>query len=490
MENKVLYNESLSLRSRRVQMLKKVSIFYLTSLIVVALLWFVLDYVEFVNVDWWIVLTFLLIGMYSTIYLAKSVIQNGVSLAVIHWFFVIIFFFLVPLGQYVGNLFRFYTSKPLIITANLLILIWCIIFSAGYHYIYVRLRYMEPLLNKFFIDSLYAKQHRLYLLTLVSTLLAIYLVFTAGDLRVFATRATLESSIGEFGGFGPKALIILYYVRPFIFWVFIFLLSVWVLSCRKPRLPYYFWLILAFFAAIIINNPLSTPRFYAFALLFGLLIILTYRRPTGNLLYMAVLFLGLMFSPVVNVFRHLYTIEINQLLSFKVDPAFFFVGDFDTYENFTYTIDYVNTQGLLLGKQLLGPLLFFIPRSVWQAKPIGSMSMVAQEYLIIYFDVQNFNLAMPMIAEWFINFHVLGVIFAAFFYGAFTAFLDKRYQWSFLVSPSDKQITDRVDFYRILYPIFLGFFLFHLRGDFMSSYAYSVGCLLAFFSAYLILKLG
>lgn len=487
---RITFKRNAGLSSCGIRMFIRVFILYLFCLIVIALLWFVLGYVEFVKSNWLIVATFILIGIYSTFHFATSVMRDRISLAVIHWFFIIIFFFVVPLGQYVGDLFLFYIGESSIIAANLLILLWCIIFSTSYRYIYKMPKYERLLLNKFFLFGLYAKRYRLYVLTFVSALLTIYLISAAGGLEAFVTREAFEAFIGsKFGEWGPKALFTSYYLRPFIFWVFIFLLSVLVLNRRKPRLPYYFWLVLAFVSAIIINNLLSTARFYGFALLFGLLIILTDRKPTQNILYGVALFVGITLLPIANVFRYTYTIDISQI-SFKLTPMFFYTGDFDAYENFVHIIDYVNAQGLALGRQLFGALLFFIPRSVWPAKPIGSMSMVAQEYLITQFDIQNFNLTAPMIAEWFINFHILGVIFAAFIYGAFTALLDRRYQRSFIISPSYDQLTGRADFYRFLYPPFLGFFLFHLRGDFMSSYAYFVGSLSAFFSVYLVLKVN
>ena len=86
---------------------------------------------------------------------------------------------------------------------------------------------------------------------------------------------------------------------------------------------------------------------------------------------------------------------------------------FDSYQNFVRVIE---TDFVTYGNQLKGALLFFIPRSLWIEKPIGSGSNLA-----IKMDYVFGGISMPFIAEGFVNFGLIGSLLFMMFWVLFWA---------------------------------------------------------------------
>lgn len=121
---------------------------------------------------------------------------------------------------------------------------------------------------------------------------------------------------------------------------------------------------------------------------------------------------------------------------------------------------------ITFGKQLLGVLLFFIPRSIWPSKPVGSGAYVAQS------QFEFSNVSMPFWGEGYINFGWLGVIAFTLFLAWLSASLDSGF-WSHKHS---SQISVDDGYYLFV----LSSMIFLLRGDLMSSFAFLVGALISY----------
>ena len=80
-------------------------------------------------------------------------------------------------------------------------------------------------------------------------------------------------------------------------------------------------------------------------------------------------------------------------------------GDFDSFDNINNTIAYVDINGSTNGRQSLGVLGFFVPRSMWHSKPpdTGVLLATSQGY-------QFSNISAPLWAELYINFLWPGVV--------------------------------------------------------------------------------
>ncbi|TAN12873.1 MAG: O-antigen polysaccharide polymerase Wzy [Chitinophagaceae bacterium] len=151
-------------------------------------------------------------------------------------------------------------------------------------------------------------------------------------------------------------------------------------------------------------------------------------------------------------------------------------GDFDAYSMFVNTIKYVHDFGVTFGLQLLGAIFFFVPRSIWPSKPVGSGALIAAKNGWLFT-----NVSCPLIGESYINFGLIGIIIFAIIYGIITSTLDNIY-WSL-------NKVNLYNYWSLVYPVLLGMFFFHLRGDMLSSTAYTVGILVVGVITYYAMRL-
>ena len=178
----------------------------------------------------------------------------------------------------------------------------------------------------------------------------------------------------------------------------------------------------------------------------------------------------LLIFPFLEQFRRLSEMKSINLLP---DSAFFLAPHFDAFENFAsaYENGFVS-----YGTQLLGCLLFFVPRSMWQEKPRGSGYALAHQ-LNYTFD----NISMPWLGEGYVNFGIIGVFSFSVLIAFFMARLDSYYR-------SYNKISRRIDYDTTLYFYTIGAMFFLLRGDLTSSTAYILGGL--FVAKLLVSRLG
>jgi len=120
---------------------------------------------------------------------------------------------------------------------------------------------------------------------------------------------------------------------------------------------------------------------------------------------------------------------------------------------------YTDMYGYSYGEQFLVSVLFWIPRSIWPDKPVGS-GVTIGEGLGYNFT----NISAPLWAEFNINFGMIGVILCFLLYGMITA----KLQNNFMKTRGD------INFYQIFVPVFSVYQLFLMRGDLLSTVAYLV----------------
>ena len=181
----------------------------------------------------------------------------------------------------------------------------------------------------------------------------------------------------------------------------------------------------------------------------------------------ASLFIGLITAslliifPFLNQFRYFYG---WGSIVFLPDPDFFYQIHFDAYENFGSAIETKFVSG---GRQLLGVLLFFVPRSIWADKPIGSGHQLALDSG--YF---HSNISMPFLAEGYVNFGFFGVGIFSLFIGLIMAKLDTHF--------SNSRGMNRVRYKTVLFFYLNGALFFTLRGDLLSSGSYLLSGLIVY----------
>ena len=156
------------------------------------------------------------------------------------------------------------------------------------------------------------------------------------------------------------------------------------------------------------------------------------------------------------------SILLEQMKGGGVASAFNTLN-YDAFANIMATIDYVAYNGYSQGYQLLSAFLFFVPRSIWEAKPISTGQLVG-EHLIDVHGYNFSNLSNPLVSEGYINFGFFGILLAALG----LAFVSVRLlAWL----KSEDYLKKIMALYFAIHLIFL------LRGDFTNGFSYYIGTL-------------
>ncbi|MQY32387.1 hypothetical protein SRB17_03350 [Streptomyces sp. RB17] len=170
---------------------------------------------------------------------------------------------------------------------------------------------------------------------------------------------------------------------------------------RLPRLPNgdrllrrLRWLLLPLLAAVnlIVNNPISKPRFWAGTVLLTLLFSVPRlcRPRASRALAVAVLATVLVVFPYSDYFRY---DDRHAVSVVSLSEQFTTKGDYDAFQQVQTGLDYARENGFS-PRQALGPVFFMVPRSVWPDKPDDTGIALAQ-----YAGYDFLNLSAPLWIE-------------------------------------------------------------------------------------------
>lgn len=132
------------------------------------------------------------------------------------------------------------------------------------------------------------------------------------------------------------------------------------------------------------------------------------------------------------------------------------LGSFDAMDVYYYILESMPSEHVFLyGRSFLSTFISFIPRSMWESKPVsfGNEIMIYKYGAII----PNYAVAPSYIGEWYGNFGFIGILIGATVLGVITKLIDsKKYS--------------KQDVFWIVYIIISLFYFWRLmRGDFQSS---------------------
>lgn len=231
-------------------------------------------------------------------------------------------------------------------------------------------------------------------------------------------------------------------------------------------------LIMLFFLTVVsvfLVSPTGVARWQTATLYIPLLIIFT--RIWEKPFMMQLSLLGGLFIvfPFLDKFRS-FTTWSN--FNFKIDFNWTKGLHFDAYQNFVRVIE---IDLITYGNQLKGALFFFIPRSLWAEKPIGSGS-----YLAIKMDYIFGGISMPFIAEGYINFGLIGSLFFMLLLGIILGNLD-RVAWNLKKANKDC-------LFLYYYYFLFGVVFFAMRGDLINGISSISGITVSFWILVLILR--
>ena len=405
------------------------------------------------NVNVEVLFSFAVNGAIGLFALLQAIRKRSFSLAIMHWVFYLLFFVFAPVIQYILGSFpwSFNHSNDSIVQGNLLLTVWALIIWILQSSKSRRVFGVNQKPN-WLPANLSVPLTALNVLVFISGLITVYMIATVGLSDLFA-RSTNElvfdsSSIRQIVEKTSRATV-----------AFVLIASI---IRYKSKSDCMIQLILALIFCLITCFPAGMPRYSAAAIWGSILLVSFSVFKKKKTLFPALFILAfLVVFPAINVYKGA-DFATGDFLAAAVNVAqhFFdtFLGvSYDAYSVYLRTILYAS-EYQTWGYQLLGALLFFVPRSFWPSKPLGSGATVvaAQGQTVT-------NVSCPLPAEAIINFGFLGLIVGAFCVGWLIKRIDDYYWHS----------DERSLFVTISYPQLLFFFFYMMRGDLLSSLAFT-----------------
>ena len=368
--------------------------------------------------------------------------------------FSLFFFGISPLLQFYGGVSQYgarFLKEYEYFYTNLLIIVILLLYQLFYNNFYrkkVKDKYKKIIFKYNINKKLNVVQSGLIIsLSIISFLLIfnannnsiISMLFRGGELKDLVQMSS------------TKSIIIFRFFQPLVMMCLLYYIS----SKSKNILV----LLILILLVVITCSPLGMPRFSAAAMYIPLLLLIIPFIKKKNVFSIVLIFGLLIIFPFLDNFRHFSGNSINFGFNFDM----FLVGHFDSYQSLVLV---VSDNIVTWGRQLLGVIFFWLPRSFWPNKPIGSGAFMAEELDLVYA-----NISCNYFAEGYINFGFLGIFIFIIALSFVTAKLDKMY-WSVSYKNSN-------NFFNVIYFVLIGMLIFILRGDLLSSFAYTIGFMLS-----------
>lgn len=372
--------------------------------------------------------------------------------------FILFFFGIAPVVQYKNKL-KFWDSRPLTheeyLLAGFLVLVALVI----YEIVYLNTRKSKTIQKKR-ITCRYPNKgvsyKRLFFLVGLS-IINLFIVFRSKSynilLLLFRDLAIIPEDL-IWNGSQTEWLLTEYFVRPTN--LVIFVLYTYFFPTDKKK--WYFLLI-----GIITMSPLATARFATAAIYIPIVLVLIKKIWRRYYFTFLICFALLFVWPFLNIFRNF---DAEADISFTMNNDVFKAMDMDAFHNFANVLKH---DVVTFGHQLIGNVFFFVPRSLWEDKPVGSSVVLAKA---CGFSFENVSCC--YFAEGFINFGYMGIFLFTYIIAYLCAKIDKAY-WKI-----NRKVKNLSSCY---YLICLGFLFFILRGDMLSSVSYLIGFTLSFLLA-------
>jgi hypothetical protein len=188
--------------------------------------------------------------------------------------------------------------------------------------------------------------------------------------------------------------------------------------------------------AAIVNNPLVHARYQLAGLAFFAVDYMFYGKKTKLLAVLLVA--GVLAAPIFQSFRYELSDNKDNLgtVDNKLFGKTFLSMDYDAYAVSCYTMLTVDNDGIAWGSNVLGAVLFFVPRALWPEKP-PQTSWVIFETIDHTRNPGTNNLSTPLMAEGYYAFGWIGALLTSVLYWWFisrTTLLSRKdfNSWAFL----------------------------------------------------------
>jgi hypothetical protein len=371
-----------------------------------------------------------LIVFYSAIHLAKLVMYGRpYLLEFFFWLYVYVWLGLAPFAQLLGNQSPMWSgfSRDVGADAAAVILLGMVAYDLGHSW-------MSRSKSRVADDGQPSGRSftwpRLYLLlgfTLFTAPIIIKLLGGPGTL--FVSR---ETTFNALTGVTSAEGLVQYNLLKAMLTIPALLSLLGLIHLKRQKLPngpsggiYVSLLSILIVLNILVNNPIANPRYWAGTAL-GSAIILwkPFRTPNHfRLAAVGILTLLVFAFPYTDYFR--YESDVYREADTKVRGSTEQMVsnlDYDSHPQIQNAVQYTRDRGFTMGRQLTGAALFWVPRGIWENKPIPTGEMMAEARLWPYT-----NLSAPLWAEVYIDFGFLAIVPVFFLIGAFSRRLDVTY---------------------------------------------------------------
>lgn len=431
---------------------------YALVLLVVMLITAIIQF-EF-NFSFLQIVTFSINGLVIWIMLIQGLARHTFSIDLVHSLFCLLFFWVAPIIQ-ISTGFKAWGADIKgddTIRANVFILIWLVCYNVGKLFVQERSWEVKKLdYTKISKTTIFT----LWWVTIAFTL--IILIKNGFRIENISFSDSNEQSLNLLLGHSSTA---------FITFSTIITIS-WFKENKYPKI----FTLISVLCLLLTCFPTSLSRYAAGSIYICLLVnLFPFFKKKYRLTILIVV--GIVFAfPIMDLYRFKGITEvsfseiINQVLSVK---TYFSSGNYDAYQMLTTTGKFVDEYGVTYGGQLLGAILFFVPRQIWQSKPIGSGAYIADK-LNLAFE----NISCPIVGEAYINFGIAGIIVFAFIFGYIVRKLDNTYWFN-----NRKEFS----YINLFYFYLLPYIFFLCRGDMLSTWAYLFANIVILFILYKIIR--
>lgn len=416
-----------------------ISSLILMLLIIIVLFWYFNTLVIYNNnIDVFVIFTFCMILIISIINIFKD--NRPFSLNKTYWYFNFIFFGMAPLAQYLENynVWGYYISELYYTKTNLLILVGNIVHMIVY----------KSDRNVYFEKSTHTvTKNNETVLTFIAMFCLLLLIINVGFdnlfLRTENTTNFIESTMFN--------TIITCFLKVLPVYCF----TIMYQSNNKIDIKK----VIVLLTILIANFPTSNTRFWMGAIFIGIILLVFVNSKSNNRIQDFILLFTFTILFPITYFFHFYTIEDvlkNNLIHINIADSYLSV-DYDAYSIFSRIIKYVDTNGIVLGSQLIGSVLFIVPRAIWPSKPQATGAFIASA------TNQKFtNISSPFMSEGFINFGLVGLVL----FELILAFLSSKFDNNYWSQNKNKYL-------KIVYPYLIGLLLFYERGALHHAVVYT-----------------
>jgi oligosaccharide repeat unit polymerase len=388
--------------------------------------------------------------------------RPGLNLATSFYGFTLIALCLLPIAEYKMEIRYWggaYLSDFAYINTSLLVLLSIVSFRFGYE---VQIKQKNTNTISKLNSSIYRLQEKLTLKTIIFLITPCFYILASYNYDFIAL---------QFRGMGEEIesvfIFELFFIKPLIFNIFFF----YLLTIKYNSKNKWVKMTLFFFALLFFVNPLSVARFLSFCLFVPLLYLMREYRRKDSYLFINMVFFGLIFIfPILDIFRW-FTLADNFDVSKNFNLDYYFAGHFDAFQNFARVVDLdIHTYG----KQILGAIFFFIPRSIWVTKPVGSGFLLAKQ-AGLSFD----NISMPLVSELYLDFSFIGVFIGILLLGFFYRRIDDK------MAAINSMGSLSAIIKMIAYTEFCCLQFYLLRGNLLGAFAFSSSIMASVFVVYI-----